>query len=296
MAADPISPYGVAKLAAERYCVSFSRVYHRFESVVLRYFNVFGPRQSPHSQYAAVIPLFITAIAAGRADHDLRRRRAVARLHLRRQRRRRDHARRRRARRERPHPQRRRRLARDGERGRALDRRDSRPESRRSTICRRAPATSATRGHASTRRASCSASSRACTSTKASRAPCGRSSAEPSRAAKQPRARTHSPTERRSAAQPDAPSAARRARRIAPRCAGEGTVRARHRRGGRTRPASPAHPHRFAGALRTAPSSRCRFPSSRQSDRDTVDDHRPYVRRNMFAYVCPRNVPYETPA
>ena len=40
-----------------------------FESVVLRYFNVFGPRQSPHSQYAAVIPLFITAIAAGRADH-----------------------------------------------------------------------------------------------------------------------------------------------------------------------------------------------------------------------------------
>ena len=66
MAADPISPYGVAKLAAERHCVSFSRVYHRFESVVLRYFNVFGPRQSPHSQYAAVIPLFITAIAAGR--------------------------------------------------------------------------------------------------------------------------------------------------------------------------------------------------------------------------------------
>jgi nucleoside-diphosphate-sugar epimerase len=65
MAPDPISPYGVAKLAAERYCVSFSRVYHRFESVVLRYFNVFGPRQSPFSQYAAVIPLFITAIARG---------------------------------------------------------------------------------------------------------------------------------------------------------------------------------------------------------------------------------------
>jgi UDP-glucose 4-epimerase len=63
---DPISPYGVAKLAAERYCVSFSRVYERFESVVVRYFNVFGPRQSPHSQYAAVIPLFIAAIAAGR--------------------------------------------------------------------------------------------------------------------------------------------------------------------------------------------------------------------------------------
>jgi UDP-glucose 4-epimerase len=65
MAADPISPYGVAKLAAERYCVSFSRVYHSFEAVVLRYFNVFGQRQNPYSQYAAVVPLFITAIAAG---------------------------------------------------------------------------------------------------------------------------------------------------------------------------------------------------------------------------------------
>ena len=63
---DPISPYGVAKLAAERYCVSFSRVYESFESVVLRYFNVFGPRQSPFSQYAAMVPLFVTAIAAGR--------------------------------------------------------------------------------------------------------------------------------------------------------------------------------------------------------------------------------------
>ena len=62
---DPISPYGVAKLAAERYCVSFSRVYESFESVVLRYFNVFGPRQSSHSQYAAVIPLFVSAIDRG---------------------------------------------------------------------------------------------------------------------------------------------------------------------------------------------------------------------------------------
>jgi UDP-glucose 4-epimerase len=65
MPPDPISPYGVAKLAAERYCVSFSRVYESFETVVVRYFNVFGPRQSPYSQYAAVIPLFVTAIAAG---------------------------------------------------------------------------------------------------------------------------------------------------------------------------------------------------------------------------------------
>ena len=63
---DPLSPYGVAKLAAERYCVSFSRVYESFQTVVVRYFNVFGPRQSPFSQYAAVIPLFITAIAAGK--------------------------------------------------------------------------------------------------------------------------------------------------------------------------------------------------------------------------------------
>jgi nucleoside-diphosphate-sugar epimerase len=64
MPPDPISPYGVAKLAAERYCVSFSRVYD-LETVVLRYFNVFGPRQDPGSQYAAVVPLFATAIAAG---------------------------------------------------------------------------------------------------------------------------------------------------------------------------------------------------------------------------------------
>jgi UDP-N-acetylglucosamine/UDP-N-acetyl-alpha-D-glucosaminouronate 4-epimerase len=61
---DPESPYGVAKLAAERYCVSFSRVY-ALETVVLRYFNVFGPRQDPTSQYAAVVPRFITGVAAG---------------------------------------------------------------------------------------------------------------------------------------------------------------------------------------------------------------------------------------
>ena len=63
-APDPISPYAVAKLAAERYCVSASRVYP-IEAVALRYFNVFGPRQDPHSQYAAVVPRFIAAIAAG---------------------------------------------------------------------------------------------------------------------------------------------------------------------------------------------------------------------------------------
>ncbi|TMK57568.1 MAG: SDR family oxidoreductase [Actinobacteria bacterium] len=62
---DPISPYGVSKLAAERYCVSFSRVYP-LETVALRYFNVFGPNQDPTSQYAAVVPRFVTAIADGR--------------------------------------------------------------------------------------------------------------------------------------------------------------------------------------------------------------------------------------
>jgi UDP-glucose 4-epimerase len=63
-APDPISPYAVAKLAAERFCTSFSRVYG-MEIVSLRYFNVFGPRQDPTSQYAAVVPRFIAAIAGG---------------------------------------------------------------------------------------------------------------------------------------------------------------------------------------------------------------------------------------
>jgi UDP-glucose 4-epimerase len=63
-APDPISPYAVAKLAAERFCTSFSRVYG-MEIVSLRYFNVFGPRQDPTSQYAAVVPRFIRAVASG---------------------------------------------------------------------------------------------------------------------------------------------------------------------------------------------------------------------------------------
>ncbi len=64
--ATPISPYAVAKLAGEGYCRSFSQVYG-LETVALRYFNVFGPRQDPLSQYAAVIPNFITACLDGRA-------------------------------------------------------------------------------------------------------------------------------------------------------------------------------------------------------------------------------------
>jgi len=64
-APNPISPYAVAKLAAERFCVSFAHVYG-LETVALRYFNVFGPRQDPTSQYAAVVPLFVRAIQEGR--------------------------------------------------------------------------------------------------------------------------------------------------------------------------------------------------------------------------------------
>jgi nucleoside-diphosphate-sugar epimerase len=65
MSPKPISPYGVAKLAGELYCQSFTQVYG-LETTCLRYFNVFGPRQDPTSQYAAVIPLFITTMLQGR--------------------------------------------------------------------------------------------------------------------------------------------------------------------------------------------------------------------------------------
>ena len=62
----PISPYAVSKLAAESYCRSFYEVYG-LEAVALRYFNVFGPRQDPNSEYAAVIPKFIRAFRRGEA-------------------------------------------------------------------------------------------------------------------------------------------------------------------------------------------------------------------------------------
>jgi len=62
----PMSPYAVAKLAGEQYCAAFSEVYG-LETVRLRYFNVFGPRQSPDSPYAAVIPLFLQALSQGKA-------------------------------------------------------------------------------------------------------------------------------------------------------------------------------------------------------------------------------------
>jgi UDP-glucose 4-epimerase len=61
----PISPYGAAKLAGELYCQAFTATYG-FETVCIRYFNVFGPRQDPNSPYSAVIPLFITALLSGK--------------------------------------------------------------------------------------------------------------------------------------------------------------------------------------------------------------------------------------
>ncbi|MFW5748733.1 MAG: NAD-dependent epimerase/dehydratase family protein, partial [Chloroflexota bacterium] len=64
MAPRPKSPYGVAKLASEYYAQAFTEVYG-LETVSLRYFNVFGPRQDPNSQYAAVIPKFVTAMLRG---------------------------------------------------------------------------------------------------------------------------------------------------------------------------------------------------------------------------------------
>lgn len=62
----PISPYGAAKLAAELYLEAFAASYG-IETVRLRYFNVFGPRQDPKSPYSAVIPLFISAMLKGQA-------------------------------------------------------------------------------------------------------------------------------------------------------------------------------------------------------------------------------------
>jgi len=61
----PLSPYAAAKLAGEYYCQAFTATYG-LETVVIRYFNVFGPRQDPDSAYSAVIPLFVTAMLAGK--------------------------------------------------------------------------------------------------------------------------------------------------------------------------------------------------------------------------------------
>jgi nucleoside-diphosphate-sugar epimerase len=65
MPLSPKAPYGVSKLAAEYYCRVFTQVYG-LQTVSLRYFNVFGPRQHPDSEYAAVIPRFLRRMLAGK--------------------------------------------------------------------------------------------------------------------------------------------------------------------------------------------------------------------------------------
>jgi len=65
MPIDPLSPYAVTKLTGEKYCKIFYELYG-LETVALRYFNIFGPRQDPNSQYSAVIPKFINAFLAGK--------------------------------------------------------------------------------------------------------------------------------------------------------------------------------------------------------------------------------------
>src|SRR5215208_2573321 len=64
MQPDPLSPYAVAKLVGEYYCRAFTRVYG-LETVSLRYFNVFGPRQDPGSQYSGVVSRFISCLLSG---------------------------------------------------------------------------------------------------------------------------------------------------------------------------------------------------------------------------------------
>ena len=65
MPANPLSPYALQKYAGEQYCRLYTNLYG-LETVSLRYFNVFGPRQNPESEYAAVIPKFVTACLLGR--------------------------------------------------------------------------------------------------------------------------------------------------------------------------------------------------------------------------------------
>jgi len=66
MRPEPKSPYAVSKLAGEGFCLAFNEVYG-MRNVALRYFNVYGPRQDPNSEYAAVIPKFVSAYLAGEA-------------------------------------------------------------------------------------------------------------------------------------------------------------------------------------------------------------------------------------
>lgn len=66
LAPAPLSPYAMSKLTGEQLCAMFTRI-HSLETVVLRYFNVFGPRQDPASAYAAAIPRFVDALNLGLA-------------------------------------------------------------------------------------------------------------------------------------------------------------------------------------------------------------------------------------
>ena len=65
MPTAPLSPYALQKLVAEQYCQMFTRLYG-LETVTIRYFNVFGPRQDPSSPYSGVISLFVSAMTEGR--------------------------------------------------------------------------------------------------------------------------------------------------------------------------------------------------------------------------------------
>ena len=65
MATAPLSPYALQKLVAEQYCQMFTQLYG-LETVTIRYFNVFGPRQDPSSPYSGVISLFISALCENR--------------------------------------------------------------------------------------------------------------------------------------------------------------------------------------------------------------------------------------
>ena len=66
MPPDPLSPYAISKLAGEQYAKAFFRLYG-LPTIGLRYFNIFGPRQDPASEYAAVVPRFITSMARGQS-------------------------------------------------------------------------------------------------------------------------------------------------------------------------------------------------------------------------------------
>ena len=64
MLPEPLSPYAVSKIASEMYCKTYAELYN-IQTISLRYFNVFGPRQDPNGEYAAVIPKFTEKICAG---------------------------------------------------------------------------------------------------------------------------------------------------------------------------------------------------------------------------------------